>query len=41
MGQTLIEHPHVHGIVTGGALTKDGARWTSCRRGYLFPVRAL
>ncbi|MBA3714451.1 MAG: IS91 family transposase, partial [Pyrinomonadaceae bacterium] len=40
-GQTLVEHPHVHGIVTGGALTKVGTRWISSRRGYLFPVRAL
>jgi hypothetical protein len=40
-GQTMCEHPHVHCIVTGGALTKDGSRWMSCRAGYLFPVRAL
>lgn len=40
-GQTLVEHPHLHCIVTGGALAKDGRRWRSCRRGYLFPVRAL
>lgn len=40
-GQTLCEHPHMHCIVTGGALSPDGKRWASCRRGYLFPVRAL
>jgi len=40
-GQTMIEHPHLHCIVTGGALSKDGCRWQSCRPGYLFPVRAL
>ena len=40
-GQTMSEHPHVHCIVTGGALAKDESRWTSCRPGYLFPVRAL
>jgi len=40
-GQTLIEHPHLHCIVTGGALAKNEHRWTSCARGYLFPVRAL
>ena len=40
-GQTLVEHAHVHCIVTGGALARDGSRWTRCRVGYLFPVRAL
>ena len=40
-GQTLVEHPHLHCIVTGGALARDESRWTSCGRGYLFPVRAL
>jgi predicted Zn-ribbon and HTH transcriptional regulator len=40
-GQTMCEHAHVHCIVTGGALARDGSRWTSCRAGYLFPVRAL
>jgi hypothetical protein len=40
-GQTMSEHPHLHCIVTGGALSKDGNRWASCARGYLFPVRAL
>jgi hypothetical protein len=39
-GQTLSEHVHLHCIVTGGALTKDG-RWVASRPGYLFPVRAL
>ena len=40
-GQTLVEHPHLHCIVTGGALAKDGSRFTTCPAGYLFPVRAL
>ena len=40
-GQTLVEHPHLHCIVTGGALAKDESRWTSCARSFLFPVRAL
>jgi hypothetical protein len=40
-GQTMCEHAHVHCIVTGGALARDGSRWTRCRVGYLFPVRAL
>jgi hypothetical protein len=40
--QTLGLHPHVHCVVTGGALASDGSRWISTRhRGFLFPVRAL
>jgi len=26
-GQTLMHHPHVHAIVTGGGLSADGSRW--------------
>lgn len=40
-GQTLTEHPHLHCIVTGGALAPDGTRFVRCPRGFLFPVRAL
>ncbi|HEY0869589.1 MAG TPA: transposase, partial [Acidothermaceae bacterium] len=34
-------HPHIHAIVTGGALSTDGARWHDADRRYLFPVRAM
>lgn len=40
-GQTLQLHPHLHCIVTGGALAADGMSWRNCRPGYLFPVQAL
>ena len=41
-GQKLDFHPHLHCIVTGGALSQDGRRWRSPKqRRYLFPVRAL
>jgi hypothetical protein len=40
-GQTLTQHVHVHGVVTGGALAPDGTRWVPARPGFLFPVRAL
>ena len=41
-GQTLEHHIHVHGIVTGGALAPDDARWIATkRRDFLFPVRGL
>lgn len=39
--QTLMDHHHVHCIVTGGGITADGSRWRGARGGYLFPVRAL
>jgi hypothetical protein len=42
-GQTLIYHPHLHFIVTGGGLSRDGQRWVEPRYGglFLFPDRAL
>jgi Putative transposase/Transposase zinc-binding domain len=41
-GQKLDFHPHLHCIVTGGALSSDGKQWHSPKqREFLFPVRAL
>lgn len=40
-GQTLTQHVHVHCVVTGGALARDGTRWIPARLTFLFPVRAL
>jgi len=40
-GQTLAQHVHLHCLVTGGALARDGSRWIPAKRGFLFPVRAL
>jgi Putative transposase/Transposase zinc-binding domain len=34
-------HPHVHCIVTGGALAPDGSHWIGTRPDFLFPVRVL
>jgi hypothetical protein len=41
--QTMSEHIHVHCIVTGGALqqAKEGPRWRSCKKTFLFPVKEL
>ncbi len=39
--QTLLDHYHLHCIVTGGALTRDGSRWVCAQPHYLFPVKAL
>jgi hypothetical protein len=40
-GQNLMDHPHLHCIVTGGGLSLDKARWVSCRKGFLIPVRVM
>ena len=38
--QTLVLHPHVHCLVTGGGLTPDGS-WRAVRHGFLLPVRVV
>ncbi len=38
-GQTLILHPHLHCLCTGGGL--DGERWKAAKNGYLFPAKAV
>ena len=40
-GQNLMDHPHLHCIVTGGGLSADGGRWVPCRKGFFIPVRVL
>ena len=39
--QTLEQHLHLHCVIPGGALTRDGTRWLPAKSGFLFPVRAL
>ncbi len=39
--QTLVFHPHLHCIVTGGGLAASGDRWIASRPGFLVPVRVL
>ncbi len=39
--RTLEFHPHLHCIVTGGALSLDGESWIAARPKYLFPRKAL
>jgi hypothetical protein len=38
--QTLVLHPHVHCLVTGGGLRADG-QWKAVRHGFLLPVRVV
>jgi hypothetical protein len=39
-GQSIQRHPHLHFMVTGGALvhTADGYRWQAAKNNFLFPV---
>jgi hypothetical protein len=39
-GQNLMDHPHLHCIVTGGGLSPDGT-WRPCRKGFFLPVRVM
>jgi hypothetical protein len=38
--QTLVLHPHVPYLVTGGGLTPAG-RWVAVRHGFLWPARVV
>jgi hypothetical protein len=40
-GSALTHHPHVHMIVPGGGIARDGNRWISSRPAFLLPVRVL
>ena len=40
-GQNLMDHPHVHCVVTGGGLSSDQTRWVSSRKGFFIPVRVM
>ncbi|MFA4975023.1 MAG: transposase [bacterium] len=37
----LLYHPHVHAVVTGGALLKGGGGWVATGPSFLFPHRRL
>lgn len=39
--QTLIDHPHLHCLVTGGGLSLDGKRWLPSRKDFFIPVSVL
>lgn len=40
-GENLMDHAHIHCIVTGGGLSHDGKRWFPCREGFFIPVKVL
>jgi hypothetical protein len=39
--QTLMDHPHLHCIVTGGGLSPDGLRWIPGQGEFFLPVKVL
>jgi hypothetical protein len=41
-GQNLHIHPHIHCVVPGGGVSKDGSRWIACRKkSFFLPVKVL
>lgn len=40
-GQNLMDHPHLHCIVPGGGLSKDGTQWIGSRKKFFIPVHVL
>ncbi len=40
-GQNLLHHPHLHFVVAGGGLAREGNRWIPCRPGFFLSVRVL
>jgi hypothetical protein len=40
-GSALVHHPHVHMIVPGGGLSRDGSQWIACRPRYFLTVEVL
>ena len=40
-GSAMTHHPHVHMVVPGGGLSKDGSKWIACRKNFFLSVRVL
>jgi hypothetical protein len=40
-GQNLMDHPHIHSVVTGGGLSRNGRTWKSCKKGFFLPVNVM
>ena len=39
--QTVLHHPHLHCIVTGGGLSEEGHRWIEGREDFFLPIKVL
>jgi len=40
-GQNLMDHPHIHCIVPGGAFQDKENNWKNCKNNFLFPVPVM
>lgn len=40
-GQNLMNHPHIHNVVTGGGLSRDERKWKSCKNDFFLPVKVM
>lgn len=40
-GQNLMDHPHLHCIVPGGGVSRDGTQWIGSRKKFFLPVHVL
>jgi ribosomal protein L32 len=40
-GQNLMDHPHIHCIVTGGGLSVKNKKWLSAKKNFFLPVKVL
>lgn len=40
-GQNLMDHPHVHCIVTGGGLSADQTKWVASNPTFFLPVKVM
>ena len=40
-GQNLMDHPHIHCIVTGGGLSAQGTQWVTSKKNFFLPVKVL
>ena len=40
-GQNVLNHPHIHNIVTGGGLSSDGRKWKSCKNDFFVHVKVM
>ena len=39
--QTLMDHPHLHCLVTGGGLSEDEVEWRESRKDFFLPIQVL
>jgi len=40
-GQNLMDHPHIHCIVTGGGLSLNSKKWVSSKKNFFIPVKVI